>query len=632
MKIRTLLPIAGTLLFSTSLNARDVIPYNSHDGQGELSIADSSRLGELVVTGTRIPVSSDYLPNPLSVIGRETLEQSGESALLPSLSRYVPSLFVTSKGMAGYGVSTGAAGGINLRGLSGGSGRVLILIDGHPQYATIYGHPVADAYIAGDAERVEVTRGGSSILYGSNAMGGALNIITRKMNHSGNKLSARLMAGSYGTQRYQLYDSYRNNKFSALLGGNYERTNGHRERSEFESLSGMAKLSYDIAAAWRAVGNVNVTKFSPQNPGEEINPMYEGEEDVVRGMSGLSIENNYRKTRGALNLFYNWGNHKINDGYTLGGSSRPFLFHSTDYMAGANLYQTVTPFEKTNITAGFDVKLYGGNAYRNPVTEIYADHIKLNEVAGYLFAQQEVGKFMLNGGLRLEHHNLYGNEWVPQFGVTYSLSSATNFKLSASKGFRTPNMRELYMYAAANEELLPERNWSYDFTVTQRLFANRLGIDLTLYYMKGDNLVEVVREGGVPQNRNTGSFIHKGVEFSFNYNVLKDLSIIGNYSYLYMKTPVVGAPKNKFYGSVIYSPGNFTFSAGVQVIDHLYLATGSNEKLSNYNLIDIRGAYRFAKWIEASIKMDNLLCKKYETMLGFPMPRGTVMGGVSITL
>ncbi|MDR0419825.1 MAG: TonB-dependent receptor plug domain-containing protein, partial [Prevotellaceae bacterium] len=138
-----------------------------------VDFAKSYKLDEVVVTGSRVPIARDVIPVPVSIVHRITIEQSEETKLLPVLTKYIPSLFVTSRGVAGYGVSQGSAGDINLRGFSGGAGRVLILIDGHPQYAAVYGHPIADAYIASDAQRVEVSRGAASILYGSNAMGGA---------------------------------------------------------------------------------------------------------------------------------------------------------------------------------------------------------------------------------------------------------------------------------------------------------------------------------------------------------------------------------------------------------------------------------------------------------------------------
>jgi iron complex outermembrane receptor protein len=587
-------------------------------------------LNEVVVTGSRVPIQRDIIPVPISVVNRSTIERSEETNLLPVLTKRVPSLFITSRGIAGYGVSTGAAGGINMRGLSGGAGRVLILIDGHPQYAAIYGHPVADAYIASDAERVEISRGSASILYGSNAMGGAINIITRKALEDGNNLSVKAMAGSYGTQRYSLTDSYQKGKFFGVVSSSYERTNGHRVNSEFESLSGFAKLGYEISNQWKVSGNVNIANSNSQNPGTEERPMLDGIADVLRGISGLSIENDYGKTNGAVNLYYNWGKHVINDGYFEGANPRPYLFNSTDYMGGMNVYQAAELFKGSTITGGFDVKLYGGNAYRDPVTEIYADHIKLHEIAGYLFAQQDLGRLMLNAGLRLENHKLYGNEWIPQAGVSFKAAEQTYLKFSISKGFRTPNLRELYMYASANEDLLPERSLSYDFTVTQGFLKNKITTELTLFYIDGDNIVEVVQVDGRPQNRNVGEFANKGIEFTLDYRILHNLIFNTNYSYLHMDKLITGAPRNKFYTGLMFNSGKLSFSAGVQVIDDLYLSTGADAKTDSYVLLDARMAYQPIKGVSAFVKGDNLLNQKYETMLGYSMPGFTFMCGVDL--
>ncbi|MDR3140247.1 MAG: TonB-dependent receptor [Tannerellaceae bacterium] len=590
-------------------------------------------LREVVVTGTRIPVPRDVIPAPVTVVSRSVIEQSGETALLPALMQQVPGLFVTSRGMAGYGVSGGAAGGISMRGFSGGAGQLLILIDGHPQYATIYGHPVADAYIASDAQRVEVSRGAASILYGSNAMGGAINIITRQATEEGNSLSARLMGGSYGTRRYTVTDTYRAGRFSAIASSNYERTDGHRPNSDFDSWTGFVKSGYDLSENWNASGNINIVKAKAQVPGQESRPLLEGTTDVLRGMAGLSLENKYGKTRGAVNFYYNWGDHKINDGYFEGGTPRPYLFESTDYMGGVNIYQAANLFRGNTVTGGFDAKLYGGNARRDPVNEIYADHIKLNEVAGYILAQQQIRNFMLEAGLRLENHNLYGAEWTPQAGVSFRAAGQTSLKFSLSKGFRTPNMRELYMYAPANEELLPERSLSYDFTVLQGLPDNRASMELTLYYIRGDNMIEVVSVGeSRMQNRNTGKFSSKGIEFSLNCLILDNLSLNANYSYLDMEKPVTGAPGNKLYAGMAYHPGKFALSAGVQATGKLCLVAGDNPQTASYTLINARAAYRPLKWMEVFVKGDNLSGKKYETMAGYPMPGATCMGGISLNL
>lgn len=615
--------LVACLLLATALRAQgDLLP----------DTASVRNLDEVVVTGSRVPVSRDVMPIPVSVVHRSAIEQSAENNLLPVLMQQVPGLFVTSRGIAGYGVSTGAAGGINLRGLGGGAGRVLMLIDGHPQYAALFGHPIADAYIASEAQRVEVSHGSASVLYGSNAMAGTINIITRRATTDGNTLNARLMAGSYGTQRYSVTDSYRKGKLSGVVSGNYERTDGHRPRTDFESISGYAKLGYDFTDEWKVTGNVNISQANAENPGEITRPLLDGTTDVLRGMSGLSIENRHEKTNGAMNFYYNWGKHQINDGYFEGGAPRPYLFNSTDYMGGLNLYQSVNLFDGNTLTGGFDVKLYGGDAYRDPETEVYADDVELYEVAGYLLGQQAIGRFVFQAGLRLEHHELYGNEWIPQGGVSYKAAPQTHLKFAVSKGFRTPNMRELYMYASANEALLPERSWSYDFTVTQRLLKDRLNMELNLFYLEGDNIVQVVVVDGNPQNQNVGEFANKGAEFSLHYRILHNLSVNSNYSYLHMDTSITGAPRHKWYTGVTYAPGRFSLSAGAQVIDKLYLSTGDDAQTSNYTLVDARASYRATPWVDVFVKGDNLLAQQYETMLGFPMPKATFMGGVSLSL
>ena len=242
-------------------------------------------LRSAVVTGTRVAMDRDRLPAPVSVVGRATIEHSDESALMPSLMEQVPGLFVTSRGVTGYGVSSGAAGGISLRGFSAASGRTLVLIDGHPQYQSIYGHAVADEYLADLAERVEVTRGAASVLYGSNAMGGAINIITRRPDFLGNRVSVKLMGGSYGTWRASATEQYSSGRFSLTANVAHDRTAGHRENSAFHSTSGMLKASYDLSAAWRLSGDVNVVRAYSQNPGTVEKPMFEGTADITRMMS-----------------------------------------------------------------------------------------------------------------------------------------------------------------------------------------------------------------------------------------------------------------------------------------------------------------------------------------------------------
>ena len=142
---------------------------------------DSLTLGlsEVVVTGSNAAVGKNLLPYTVSVIGARELESSGETQLLNVLSGRVPSMFVTRRNIFGYGVSNGGSGHIKMRGVGGDrASGVLMMVDGQPQFAGIYSHHVADFYNKQHVERVEVLRGPASVLYGSNAMAGVVNVLS----------------------------------------------------------------------------------------------------------------------------------------------------------------------------------------------------------------------------------------------------------------------------------------------------------------------------------------------------------------------------------------------------------------------------------------------------------------------
>lgn len=215
-------------------------------------IARNLTIDEVVVTGTRNETDIRHLPMTISVVNRKVLERRFQPSVLPALTEQVPGLFATSRGIMGYGVSTGAAGGMNLRGIGGSpTAGLLVLIDGHPQYMGLMGHPIADAYQTMLTDQVEVLRGPASVLYGSNAMGGVINIVTRKMQEDGVKTHAQIGYGSYNTLQTEVSNRIRKGRFSSVVTGSYNRTDGHRDNMEFEQYGGYTKLGYDFNDSWK---------------------------------------------------------------------------------------------------------------------------------------------------------------------------------------------------------------------------------------------------------------------------------------------------------------------------------------------------------------------------------------------
>ena len=601
-------------------------------------IARNYSIDEVVVTGTRNETDIRHLPMTVSVINRKQIEQAFQPSLLPILTEQVPGLFTTARGVMGFGVSGGAAGSISLRGLNGGSGRLMVLIDGHPQYMGIMGHPIADAYQSLMADRIEVLRGPASVLYGSNAMGGVVNIVTRKMREDGVNTSANIGYGSYNTLQTEVTNRVRKGRFTSIVSGSYNRTDGHRSNMEFEQYGGYAKLGYGLSKNWNVWGDINITHFNASNPGSIFNPLLDADQHITRGMTSYALENHYERTSGALSFFYNWGRHKINDGYNPAEGKGPlaYRFNSRDNMMGLSWYQSVQLFRGNRFTAGVDWYRFGGEAWNKFVegtrTGERVDIVDetQDEVAGYIDFRQDIGQWLtFDAGLRFDHHSHVGAEWVPQVGLSFHLPASAEIKLSASKGFRYPLIKEMFMWGMANAELKPERMWNYELSFSRKFLQERLSFGINLFYIDADNLIVPAMVGDRQMNTNTGKAENTGFEIQATYRISQLWSVDANYSYLHMENPIVAAPEQKLYAGTIFNKGRWNVSTGVQYIAGLYKSTVPVEK-EDFVLWNIRGSYRASGWLSIWLRGENLLAQRYEINTGFPMPKTTFMGGVNV--
>lgn len=633
--------IRKTIVFAGFLNLICTPGISQEQKHDTIRASKVYEIGEVVVTGSRNETDVRHLSQTVSVINRIDIEHAMQPSLLPVLTEQIPGLFVTSRGIMGYGVSTGAAGGISLRGLSGGTGRLMVMIDGHPQYAGIFGHPIADAYQSFLADRVEVLRGPASVLYGSNAMGGVINIVTRKMHDNGVNTNIHMGYGSYNTLESEFTSRIRKGRFSSVVSGSYNRTDGHRDNMEFEQYGGYAKLGYEMTGNWSLRGDINITHFNASYPGPITAPLLDGDQRITRGVTLFAIENNYEQTSGGLSFFYNWGKHWINDGYTPSKEEKPQdeRFNSRDNMMGVSLYQSMQLFKGNRITAGVDWFRYGGKAWNEYVS---GEHIGTtsdlvnkheNELAGYVDLRQNIGTWLtFNAGLRADHHSRVGLEWVPQAGLAFHLPHTIEMKASASKGFRYPILREMYMFPSQNPDLQPESMWNYELAFSQQLLNGRLAYGVNLFYIDGKNLIETLPNpnGSGMLNQNSGEIENSGIELQAAWRISQYWSVDGNYSYLHMKNPVLAAPKHKLYTGVNFNYRHWDISTGIQYISGLYTQTDPI-KTEEFVLWNIRASYQACRWLNIWARGENLLAQKYEINAGYPMPRATVMAGINIS-
>ena len=620
--MRPIYPAASALLALISSNASAIE-----------NPRDTMNLNEVVVTA---PLKTDPELIPLNVtqISSSQIEQSGESSLLPVLTAKVAGLFVTERGFAGYGVSGGSAGTVNIRGVGQGN-KVLFMIDGQPQWAGVFGHSVADTYVANGIERIEVVKGPSSLLYGSNAMGGSINLITHTQREDGLTGRARAMFGSFSTQKFALSSGYKKGKFSATLSGQLDRSNGNRAGSAFWLANEFAQLKYAASRHWSLAGMLDMTQTHADNPGTLQDPLENMWTDVVRGTGGLYIKNNYEKCDGGIQGYINWGRNNVDDGNTPGTTPKDYIFHSTDYNMGVTAYESLYLWQANTLSAGIDFQHWGGHVWNTnkedeSIRTSESRH-NVNEIAGYVMMQQGFFHDILNinGGVRLQHGSTYGNEWVPQAGFIVRPTGTAQIKGSFSKGFRAPNIRELYLYPPANPDLKPEYMLNYELSYRQHFLDYRLMLGAAIFYIDGRNMIQTVREDGRPRNVNTGKFRNKGFEVEAAYSILSNLQASASWSYLHTDFDNLYSPKNKLNAEVTYSPGDFSFTLEEMSIWSMQNGNPDGSK-ENYSLLNLRAAYTLKGKapVTLSVKIDNITDKHYQIIYGCPMPGTTLMGGV----
>ncbi len=596
-------------------------------------------LSDVVVTGTRSASNPSLLSQTVTIVGHSEIENSLRPSLLPVLTEKVPGLFTTARGVYGFGVSGGAAGSISVRGLSGSSAQVLSLIDGHPQYSGIFGHPISDAMQDLMAERVEVVRGPASTIYGSNAMGGVVNVITRKMLSDGMRTTVRSGYGSYNTLELLATNQLRYGRFSSTVSASYNRSDNNRKDMDFGQFSAFAKAAYDFSDDWKVQAEANVTRFEASNPGPVTRPLIDADQRVTRGSVALGIDNSNDVSHGGVSFFFNWGHHWINDGHVAGADPRLYRFISDDDMAGISLRQNVSLFDRTLITVGADWFRYSGEAWNKFVAGAQNGQRKeivdkyQSELAAYIELRQRLGAYLtLTGGVRVDNNNGIGTEWIPKGGFSLSLPSEISLKGSICKGFRYPTLREMYMFGPANPRLKPESSISYEIGYSQSLLDGALDYGVNIFLIDAKNIIMTVPNpsGAGNLNMNSGKLLNKGVEAQVAYRINRPWSVDMNYSYVNMKHPVIAAPVHKLYAGCSFVDGHWNVSTGLQYIDGLYTSVQPVGE-ENFVLWNLRVQYQATGWLSLWARGENLLAQKYEINQGFPMPKATVTGGVKFT-
>jgi iron complex outermembrane receptor protein len=637
--------VPGAALEIRSVNASPKVFSGITDAQGTLTLKADLPL-EIQVTapgfdslrqkvetntpgGIRLQLVAAALHTTIDVVVRDTtatqstveqtaldIERGGARTVFDAVENLVPSAYVTRMGILGLGL--GQSGSMTLRGLGGSpTTELLVVVDGRPDFMGLMGHPMPDFYTLTDVGSLSVTEGPASVLYGSNAMGGAIEIKPiRPLQGVHTDLVASL--GSYYTGQYRLTNGARLGRCFYNLTGGLGHTNGARLNSAFRDQDGTFALGYDVSQRWRTSLEGRYGHFYVEDPGTVDDPLVGNWSRVGRGGFSWDLDNTGSHTWGLARVYSSFGHNMIYDG-----------FRSVDNSVGVRVQQSFLVAPQVTIDGGTDIIHYGGSG-----RDISADYdygeFHINDYAGFSRLRYAVTRrLQLNAGIRYDDNSHSGDILVPEFGATYRLAENYSVSASVTRGFRDPTIRELYLFPAPTPTLQPERMWNYQTTFQARPISKVLAW-VTGYYSNIDNLIVTTGYWPNMMLQNTGHAINKGLEAHARWQPVRRVSFNSAYAYLHSTNLAPYSPQNRLIYSLDIDATRTFISVGGNTVGRTYSGFGQTSPVGQYTLAHLKCTAPMGNHTSLFVMVDNLFNRRYEVLAGYRMPGSNAAGGIDL--
>jgi len=588
-------------------------------------------MSSVVITGTRTERYLKDTPVTTQVLKGAKLGDSGSvdvSQILGDLTgvSIVENQFGTGIELSGYGAD-----------------HVLFLVDGMEVLGRVNGQLDISQIASDQIERIEVVKGAASALYGSEAMGGIINVITKKPQKIFG-FSANSIAGSYGRYNGNLavtnglgnwqtkfnlgarrYGGNDVNSNSLWENGNqYKKYSAGLRLENAEFLKGILRFDNRIFFEKQKLNNENI---------------FEDVTDNIRFSSRMEYEGKRKNLKYKTGLEYSYYDHLYKQIVVSSGNTK-----SSD--------ETINDQYKSDITfqtAILNHQLNGGLGFENET--IKSGRINPNQKSSNLlfgFAQDEwqlSQKTTLLTGFRIDNHSLYGNYLSPKISAMYKPEPISRIRLSYGRGFKAPTFKEMFLdftvlqinyHIIGNPNLEPEISNSFIFDIERWRTARYHG-RINLYYNEIQNLIDFTRKGIDENNRplwqyaNISKAITKGFDIDFTYFFSPDLEFIIGYSYLDTwdvnnESPINLKAKHKGNSKLRFRfPHGINYNIRAQYVGERFfgeegVATGEVTKniIEDYFLLHTHISIPLLDNLEAQAGINNLT-DFYDDLYG-PMP------------
>ncbi len=632
-----------TIVFVASL----FLPEQAYSQDGTNAPVTTS---PIIVSASRIETNQANVASSVSTVTEDDIED-GQYRNVTNAIEPVPGLDVVQSGGPG-GVAVAFIRGAN-------SEHTLVLFDGvelnnpaSPNRAFNLTNLTLE-----NIERIEVLRGPQSSLYGSDAMGGVINIISKKAG-DGLRMNVRSEAGSYnsftqvgnlsyGNDWLELSNGVTRQDIGSISSANSRDGNFEHDGYENTSLSNRVKLLPS-----ELIDATLTTRYDRSNAaldngggvgGDDPNRRFKNEEFFTRGeITGHLLG---KTLTPSLSLSYS--HHDLEDTNDPDISSPEFL--RSNYRGDLLKLQGVTtwsPAQYFSAVLGAETERERADSYYKS-EGLYGPY---EDVLGWqdartnaIFTETRLSydkSLYLDLGGRLDDHSRFGTYKTWRVAPAYLLDQDTKLRGSVGTGFKAPSLVQLYS-SFGNSELRPEENVGWDVGVDRDLVKNKLSVSASYYHNYFDNLIAFDPSTFILNNvRNAET---SGCEVATDLKVTESFSLGAAYTYTDSQDDDTGEallrrPKNKATLTAAYLP---TSRIKTQLQWRVYSSrfdtdfsesTPRRTTLGGYGLVNFTVSYQVSDKVELFSRVDNIFDKEYEDVLGFGTLGAAAYGGIKLTL
>jgi vitamin B12 transporter len=605
--------MAGLFAVAFHLNA---VAAEENSSVSVTSSNESNTFAPVIVTGTRIPTPPENTSSPVTVISREEIAQT-QQRLVADVLRAEPGIDVARTGQPGSLTS------VFLRGAN--SSQTLVLVDGI-RVNNAFNNSFDFSQLSVDnVERIEVLRGPQSTLYGSEALGGVINIVTKR-GEGPPTGSAQVEYGSFNTWLTRGSFAAREGKASVSADASYAASDGDRINSDYQSVNFFGRAHYDFSDRFSASLLATYLHSNDGTPGDTFTDDPNDRLRYENYLVGLTLEGDPTK----------WWNTKLTlshsherGAFDEPAPNPPFFF--SDYASLTIAQRNLIDFQNIFTPADQHKILVGGTFEDSSANfaDTYSAFDRTIDTRS-AYGQYEFSphpRVTLTAGARVDDSDAYGTHGTYRFGSRYTVpDTETILRANVGTGFRAPSISQLYFPPVgvnSNPNLRPEESFGWDVGFEQPLVKKTLRFGATFFHNDFDQLIDNFPPVNVSRARTLG------VETFASWSPLTNVTLRTAYTWLDAEDlsadmRLIRRPEHR--GSVGLNwkiPPSLSASAealfvGERPDSNFNALPTTRVTLPGYTKLGLGLRWNVCKNLELYGRAENLLDQKYEDVFGFP--------------